>query len=190
MVNNASGSEANGSFDFTRLPREIRDRIYEELLLTDLIDYGLTTWSLEPSILRTSKQIHAEAGIFLYQSNNWILCSIDEILRDILAKQVKLSYPTSINAFPGPVALQMSIFEEGFKSGTSTCLLTARDAHLFCRLLSCELKPRFYVMILAFSETLKFKPFVLETLLDAFQDIRGMKTVVITKVFDRATNSV
>lgn len=67
------------SFPFLRLPREIRDQIYRELLLNPypLIVHLRRAYTFEagtrpyPAILQTSKQIHDEAAAVLYGENTW-----------------------------------------------------------------------------------------------------------------------
>jgi hypothetical protein len=67
-------------FPFLRLPREIRDRIYQHLLsarLTYTDDYQRRDYSwpfkLAPAILRANKQISGEAAQILYNENDWVV---------------------------------------------------------------------------------------------------------------------
>ena len=71
------------TFRFLYLPAELRVLIYEQLLL-DLASYIVllpnippyrvrTSKSLQPAILRTSKNVHKEALPVLYSRNNWMV---------------------------------------------------------------------------------------------------------------------
>lgn len=67
------------SFSFLRLPREIRDQIYRELLLNTfpLIVHLRRAYTFEagtrpyPAILQTNRQVHDEAAAVLYGENTW-----------------------------------------------------------------------------------------------------------------------
>ena len=68
------------------LPRELRNKIYEELLLLDDFqdqEYEIGR-KLEPSILGVNKQICSEASEFLYGENGWITVTLPESTKNAL----------------------------------------------------------------------------------------------------------
>ncbi|KAJ4292030.1 hypothetical protein N0V90_009929 [Kalmusia sp. IMI 367209] len=69
----------SGAFPFLRLPSEIRNMVYRELLLSAypfIMHLRIAFWYENgkrpyPAILQTNKQIHDEAAAVLYGENTW-----------------------------------------------------------------------------------------------------------------------
>lgn len=172
----------------SKIPRKIRDRIYRELLLTDLTSSGTTsderTWYLETNILRASKQIYNEAKDVLYLEYDCILCTIDKTLCELFVNmRIRVILSEAIERFPGPVVLHMGALHHYLHKRRTTLLTTAGEAHHFCRYLI--IAPELYSleMTLAFSENLNTRPGCSEMLLDAFHDVHSVGSVVITGVY-------
>lgn len=84
---------------FLRLPQEIRDRIYEELLTSYncSMPYYKLHQKLEVAILRVNKAIHQQAMKTLYEKNCWAMINIDTALyRKIVPPSVR--HGNSVNA--------------------------------------------------------------------------------------------
>ncbi len=96
------------------LPRELRDKIYRELLVPEKIrdpTEDVPRYALEPVILRTNKQTHVEAANVLYGENLWILFQIP-YKKHISALDEPRScriFTSNIHAFPRLPALMVAI---------------------------------------------------------------------------------
>lgn len=70
---------------FFVLPREIRDNIYERVLVCESRDIEIKLLRdelhVDPSILRTCKQIYQEASLILYTKNRFLICEPGLTLR-------------------------------------------------------------------------------------------------------------
>jgi tetratricopeptide (TPR) repeat protein len=101
-------------FATINLPRELRDRIYRELLVPERTrkrrDHS-SEYNVEPNILRVSKQTHAEAASILYRENTWILLEIHStVLCDKCWLQIRSwIYLSHIEGYPEKPALKVVI---------------------------------------------------------------------------------
>lgn len=94
-----SDMQTSPAFPFLKLPQELRDQVYENLLcphidgtqhrrVEKIRDYGL-----EPSILRTCKQVCQEASTVLYSKNSTVLIRMDALAYQILQSRRFPSFP-------------------------------------------------------------------------------------------------
>lgn len=96
------------------LPRELRDRVYRELLVPEKVrnprDH-IPTYDLEPAILRVNKQIHAEAAEILYRENIWILIKIhsSRLFQELQTPICGRTIMANIESFPDLPALIVDI---------------------------------------------------------------------------------
>ena len=81
------------------LPREIRDKIYEELFYLDefQIQQLRTRRNLDPSILRVSRQLYREASKIFYEKNNWVTATATDGIVNSWSWQGN----DSVSGFPG-----------------------------------------------------------------------------------------
>lgn len=81
------------------LPREIRDKIYEELFYLDefQIQQFRTRSKLDPSILRVSRQLYREASEILYERNSWVTATAT----DGIVSSWSWQGNDSVSGFPG-----------------------------------------------------------------------------------------
>ena len=89
------------------IPRELRDKIYEELLyLDDLAEFEIKetkkSAKLHLEILRVSRQINGEASKILYEKNSWITVTAYEPLRSAFG------FVDSIRQSPAPGGYEAS----------------------------------------------------------------------------------
>ena len=83
VSDDSSESQRIPAFRFMDLPQELRDKVYEGLLCphVDGTQYrrheNIRHYGLEPSILRTCKQVYEEASRVLYTKNGTVLIRFD-----------------------------------------------------------------------------------------------------------------
>ena len=84
---------------FLTLPRELRNKIYEELLCVDEFQVLHFGWlrTLEPKILGVSRQIYHEASEILYDKNGWVtITTVDWIIHSLATDYIR-----HVQGFPG-----------------------------------------------------------------------------------------
>ncbi|KAF6233138.1 hypothetical protein HO173_008682 [Letharia columbiana] len=201
-------SETLKPFRAMNLPQELRDRIYRELLLPDKcrISRATTAWkgraespySLQPMILRASKQVHEEASRVLYKETNWVLLTADEgenflgkssgLLQDfrqMLYPRVSMQH---LQRFPGTPVLRIELRDGGFlpRRDKIMMLITQQDVHFFF----VDIPPTRYPEInLHFDAQAMLNPRTHDVLLDCCRDIRGMGQITISGFYSFAVYS-
>lgn len=98
-------SQFTSAFRFMDLPQELREKVYEGLLCphTDRTQHRrydrIRNYGLQPSILRTCKQIHEEAARVLYTKNGTALIQMDAQAHQILKTEdnAMFRYPELIS---------------------------------------------------------------------------------------------
>lgn len=186
----SSASDAEDSFPLMRLPRELRDQIYRELLVSKEkepnTEENVARCTLEPAILRCSKQVHEEAYRVLYEENVWIRFTLDAAL----LQQLDLSeechvFTTNLESFPGPLALNVTMKPTNNtpqEVRLSENILHQSDLTLFL----CNMYTEFpenladYHVRLHIDETFHKHNNDEERLLDDFRDMQGFGKASVT----------
>lgn len=101
-------------FPAINLPRELRNKIYRELLVPEKIrdpKDQVPKYNLEPAILRVNRQINAEAAIVLYRENCWILFEIHsaEVADKVLNREACRIFTANLDNFLALPALKVRI---------------------------------------------------------------------------------
>ena len=194
-------------FRMLDLPRELRDRIYRELLLPDKTRIYLTArlekregksaYLLQPAILRTSKQVHTEASRVLYKETNWVLVTAEQCQsnfseRDWLFGKLCKRCNTwvsmhRVERFPGTPVLEIKVTDgrSGHPKYRAMLLTTLQDVHYVClglRWLHLEVNLSFDVQAMQ-------NPRTREVLLDCCRDIRGLAKATIVQLRPSATHA-
>ena len=185
---------------FTHLPRELRDQIYRELLLPDKTQVSRSARhttrrlqsgnSLQPAILRVSKQMHREASMVLYKETKWVLFTMAfsqttiELFEGFYGPNLwwEGNYPWvslhHLENFLGTPVLRVE-GSDGTRSQQESnyvILVTQQDVHFLCigigTLPNLELTLRFNPEAMQNSHTR-------DVLLDCCRDIRGLRKLKI-----------
>lgn len=180
-------TESLKPFPIMNLAPELRERIYRELLLPDKarvncatpaskMEIGSTS-SLQPAILRASKQVHEEASRVLYKETNWILLTTDlSESNGLLPKFRQMLYPwvsmQHLERFPGTFVLQIGVRDGRSlpRRSKAMILIAQQDIQFFC----FEISPFDDIEIsLSFNAEAMQNPRTRDILLDCCRDIRG-----------------
>lgn len=177
---------------FLAIPRELRNKIYEELLCVDefQVQQFKRGRKLDPKILGVSKQIYHEASEILYNKNGWVtVTGIDWIMSSIAGDKIG-----AFTGFPGhdqPITryeddrlsqsaiLDIKLHQHSSLDAELTDLVIPLSAMpRFCRLLT-----RFY-LVQALDLVLRFNHRAKENhqsrLLGYLGQARGVRSVVTT----------
>ena len=77
MSQSQCGSHNPQTVGFLTLPRELRDKIYTELLHVDRVyDLHSNAYHFQSAILQTNKQIYEEGSQMLYEENSWVMFTV------------------------------------------------------------------------------------------------------------------
>lgn len=176
---------------FLTLPRELRNRIYEELLSVDEFQVQqFADWrKLEPKILSVNRQIHHEASQTLYDENGWLTLTAEKwAVESMVYDRVE-----SLAGFPGgsePVkrypndrlsgsAIVHMRLEEGSNSTEETVNLVIHMSAMarFCRLLTQSLWVSEVDLVLCFRPHAKTSR--QNRLLASLSQARGLRRVTL-----------
>lgn len=173
---------------FTKLPRELRDKVYREVLVvkTDFKDKSRTSviFEVHPQILRASKQIHKEAAHVLYEEEQWVMITMNS--EHLLAKFREKKYPfvstKRLDDFGGNPTLHIEVeFPQPRKGSCKTSMLIlAAHLYLFCKYFTSDPKIGHASFSLRFDPRLQKAPMVEKSLLEDLCDIRGVKYASVT----------
>ncbi len=164
---------------FLSLPRELRDHIYRELLLEDLVwDEPQDRYNLQPAILRVNKQVNEEASRILYDENCWVLFKIDcnKDYVDILKKDHCRSVSSnSLEVFPQQAFLKVEVRELWFvREPVNYFLTTVKGLRGTCKNFTSALSFHPLDIKLYFNLSRKRREMLLDSALDAFHEARGI----------------
>lgn len=195
----SSASDAEDSFPLMRLPRELRDQIYRELLVPKERKLhneekeptpereNEPLYRLEPAILRCSKQVHVETYRVLYEENTWIRFTLDAALLqqcDLPDGQCHF-FTTNLESFPGPIALNVTV--KPTNNTQQKYRLAENIIHLSdLTMYVCPMYMEFpdnvtgYHLRLHIDETFHKHNNDEEDLLDDFRDMRGFGEASVT----------
>lgn len=113
MSINTNDTARNTSFSFLDLARELRDKIYRELLVPEKVrdpNDPLLGYKLHLAIIAVSKQTKEEAKKILYGENNWVICTVGRFLMECAGAAAYLRLFTKhLECFPGDYGLRMTI---------------------------------------------------------------------------------
>ena len=88
-----------------KLPRELRDQIYRELLVDDVNGIDVFNWGylikqkqLSPAILQVSKQVFFEASMIFYEENtfrinNLLYCAYPDLMLSFQGHTNEILFP-------------------------------------------------------------------------------------------------
>lgn len=110
-----AGQHGTHYFRILDLPRELRDRVYRELLITEKARVkGQQGYSLTPSILRVNKQVHVETSRVLYEENTWIhiISKGEEPKFEGHQSEMSILSLGQLFTFPGNYVLEVNVVTE------------------------------------------------------------------------------
>lgn len=180
-----------------KFPRELRDKVYRELLVpregpipgkeTPNPGKEGSRYTLEPAILRTSKQIHLETYRVLYEENIWIRFTMDAALLkqfDLPAGRCHI-FTTNLESFPGPIALNVTMkptTDTPYDVRLAENILHLSDLSLFVYVMCMQFPEDLsgYHLCLHIDDTFHKHNVDEEELLDEFRDMQGIGEASIT----------
>ncbi len=168
---------------FLSLPRELRDQIYHELLLEDLVwDGPRDRYDLQPAILRANKQISEEGSRVLYEENCWVMLEIDcnKDYMDILeGDQSHAVSSKHLEDFPRRTFLRVEVKELLLVMNPIIHLLatTERLRGICKNFTSASSSTLLEVNLFFFNLSGRRREQLLDSALDAVQETRGIGAV-------------
>lgn len=166
------------------LPRELRDQIYRELLLEDLVwDEPHDRYDLQPAILRVNKQVNEEASRILYDENCWVILEmksnvdyVDMLKRDHCRSVSSIS----LEKFPRRTFLKVEVKELYFiRKPTTYFMTTVEGLRGVCKNFTSALSFHPLEINLHFNISGKRRELLLDYALDAFQETRGIEHAAV-----------
>lgn len=113
MSINTNDAVRNTPFRFLDLARELRDKIYRELLVPEKVrdpNDPLLGYKLHLTIIAVSKQTKEEAKNILYGENNWLIFTVGRFLMECAGAAADLRLFTKcLECFPGDYGLRITI---------------------------------------------------------------------------------
>lgn len=173
---------------FTGLPRELRDKVYRELLIPNFAHifrrHRQRKFEMYPQILRVNKQIHKEAAHVLYEENAWVII-ITKKYQGFQGLCKNAKYPVVayeyLEGYGGNPTLRIEhdscLRETSFGSST---LVLAKHMQFFCKHFTSYVNIRASNFKLHFDARLQKRPVILKELLEDLYVIRGASNASVT----------
>ena len=181
-----------------RLPRELRDEIYRELLLAAKVRDEVTEKVyLKPAIIRVNKQIHEESSRVLYKENAWVLIRMNWC--GLVGSLLMQGYPIvshspygHLDGFVRKPALQVNVQIPGSRNpyAGASILLDAYSAHTFFRCFTNFYIPESVNFSVRFNPGMRKMPAVRDEIIPRLRDIRGSGKACVTGIDESTGNEL
>ena len=117
--NRQCAARIGGNFSTLDLPRELRDKIYRELLTPEIGNQRRSSYKITPAVISVNRQTNEEASTILYGENCWVVlmiehehnCEIEGSLEVLDAPLIRLNGSEII--IKRTPSIEMSILMEG-----------------------------------------------------------------------------
>ena len=175
---------------FLYLPRELRDQIYRELLLQELVwDEQSGRFNIQTSILRVSTQIKNEASRILYKENCWVLfetnyngrCVADFVPNDrsTLGQHCQpLVSSKHLASFPQDPFLRVRVMKGCSMINLAYFLTTPEGLRGICKFFTSQ-DSRLVELTLHFNTAGRLREQLLSSAFEAFHEARGIGTASV-----------